>query len=464
MLAFAIFAVVFVLGLIGAVIYLYPSSKSPSTVPGLDPVNKEDGNLGDIARAGSLHEFLMQLHEDYGPVASFWWGPTYTVSICEEDLFKQHTNVFDRPVEPFRLFEPLIGMKCIQYANGQEGRARRRHYDTVFTHEATKKYFLDFQEIADELVKKWDGLVKEDHIPVTEYMTMFTLKAVLLSLYGKYMKDDKKVVEFKHIYDQVWSELELRLKEPPTDIREKTLQEGKKKMFALTNEIVKHRRAHPPEHGEELFLDVLLDGDNDEVISCDALAYVIGGFHTSGNLLSWAFYFLGSHQDIQEKVYKEIKEKLGNDDVDFSTMNDLVYLSQVIDETLRCAVIGPYAARYQDHDSELGGHIIPKNTPVIHALGVASYNEKVFPEPEKFDPDRFAPEKKHLHHLSFVPFGFAGKRKCPGYRFAYAEVTVAMVTILRKFKVKLVEGQVITPVHGLVTHPSDEVWITISRR
>ncbi|WAQ93639.1 CP20A-like protein [Mya arenaria] len=286
----------------------------------------------------------MQLHEDYGPVASFWWGPTYTVSICEEDLFKQHTN-------------PLIGMKCIQYANGQEGRARRRHYDTVFTHEATKKYFLDFQEIADELVKKWDGLVKEDHIPVTEYMTMFTLKAVLLSLYGKYMKDDKKVVEFKHIYDQ-------------------------KKMFALTNEIVKHRRAHPPEHGEELFLDVLLDGDNDEVISCDALAY-----------------------DIQEKVYKEIKEKLGNDDVDFSTMNDLV-----------------------------------------------------------FDPDRFAPEKKHLHHLSFVPFGFAGKRKCPGYRFAYAEVTVAMVTILRKFKVKLVEGQVITPVHGLVTHPSDEVWITISRR
>ena len=53
------------------------------------------------------------------------------------------------------------------------------------------------------MVKKWDSLVKEDHIPTTEYMSMFALKAVLLALYGKHMNDDKKVLEFKHIYDQV---------------------------------------------------------------------------------------------------------------------------------------------------------------------------------------------------------------------------------------------------------------------
>ena len=83
----------------------------------------------------------------------------------------------------------------------------------------------------------------------------------------------------------------------------------------------------------------------------------------------------------------------------------------------------------------------------------------------RFDPDRFSPENtKSRHNLAFQPFGFAGKRVCPGYRFAYAEATVCFVTLIRKFKVKMVEGQVITPVYGLVTHPSEEVWITIEKR
>ncbi|XP_052251216.1 cytochrome P450 20A1-like [Dreissena polymorpha] len=464
MLAFAIFAVVFVLVLLAAVVYLYPSSKSPSTIPGLDPVSKEDGNLGDIAKAGSLHEFLMKLHKDYGPVASFWWGPTYTVSICTEDVFKQHTNVFDKPNELFMMFEPVFSLKSIQFANGEDGRARRKHYDTVFTHEAMKRYFLDFQEVADGLVKKWTGLVKEDHIPVSEYMSVFALKAVLLALYGKAMKDDKKVLEFKHIYDNVWSELELRLTEPPTAVRQKKLQEGRDQLRIVIDSILKERKKSPPQHGEELLIDLLLDKEDPDVTFYDSLVYVIGGFHTTGNLLSWCMYFLATHADVQEKVYGEIKTVLGTDDVDHTTINDLVYLRQVLDETLRCAVIAPWAARFQDFDSEIGGHKIPKNTPVIHAIGVASKNEAVFPDPDKFDPDRFDPKSKHLHHLSFVPFGFAGKRKCPGYKFSYVEATVLLVSVLRKFRVMIVDGQVVEPVHGFVTHPSDEIWITISKR
>jgi cytochrome P450 family 20 subfamily A len=83
----------------------------------------------------------------------------------------------------------------------------------------------------------------------------------------------------------------------------------------------------------------------------------------------------------------------------------------------------------------------------------------------RFDPNRFTHEhNRERSHFSFSPFGFAGKRICPGQKFAYTETTVALVTLLRKFKVKMVEGQIIEPVHGLVTHPSDEIWITISKR
>ncbi|XP_053373354.1 cytochrome P450 20A1-like [Mercenaria mercenaria] len=466
MLAFAIFAVTFVGSLIGVVAYLYPSSKNPSTIPGLDPVSKEDGNLGDIAKAGSLHEFLLDLHKQFGPIASFWWGPRYVVSIANADLFKQHHNVFDRPPELFELFEPLIGAKCIQYANGEDGRARRNLYDKCLTHEATHKYFIIFQEIADELAKKWETMLNDEHIALTQYMYAFALKAVLASLYGEKMKDDKAVLEFRSTYDVVWAELEHRLTEPPSETRNKIIADGKKKLAAVANRMVQHRKDDPPQHGEELLLDLMLDyTDDKELQNADALAYVIGGFHTTGNLLSWAIYFLATHPDCQNKVVDEIKKVLGDDEVDHTSIGDLEYLRHVIDETMRCAVVAPWAARFQDFDSELGGHKIPKNTPVIHALGVAAKDETVFPQPDKFDPDRFTHEHaRERPHLAFSPFGFAGKRVCPGQRFAYAEATVALVTLLRKFKVKMVEGQIIEPVHGLVTHPSEEIWITISKR
>ncbi|XP_053374057.1 cytochrome P450 20A1-like [Mercenaria mercenaria] len=175
-------------------------------------------------------------------------------------------------------------------------------------------------------------------------------------------------------------------------------------------------------------------------------------------LLSWGIYFLATHSDCQDKVVDEIRKVLGDDEVDHTNIGDLEYLRHVIDETLRCAVLAPMAARYQDFDSELGVYRIPINTPVIHALGVAAKDETVFPLPDKFDPDRFTHEHaRERPHLTFSPFGFAGKRICPGQRFAYAETTVALVTLLRKFKVKMVEGQNIEPVHGLVTHPSEEI-------
>ncbi|KAL3831794.1 hypothetical protein ACJMK2_023498 [Sinanodonta woodiana] len=326
MLEYAIFAVTFVLALLIAVIYLYPGSSKPTSIPGLEPTTKEDGNLTDISRAGSLHEFLIDLHKKFGNIVSFWMGQTFVVSIASPELFKEHQGVFDRP--------PLKDLK-------------------------------------------------------------------------------KQIIE-----------------------------------------VIKERKKNRPKTGEEILIDIILEKTEDEEIQLsDSIAFVVGGFHTTANLLTWAFYFLASHQDVQQKLYEEIQSVLGKEDVDHTNIGELVYLRQVQDETLRCAVVAPWAARFQDFDSELGGHKIPKNVSLFWGLFFV------------FDPDRFSPENtKKRPALAFSPFGFAGKRICPGYRFSYAEASVCMVTLLKKFKVHMVEGQVVIPVHGLVTHPADEIWITISKR
>ena len=66
--------------------------------------------------------------------------------------------------------------------------------------------------------------------------------------------------------------------------------------------------------------------------------------------------------------------------------------------------------------------------------------------------------------MAFQPFGFAGKRKCPGYRFSYAEVAVVLSVLLRRFKIHLVDGQIVEPEHSLVTQPKEEIWITVTKR
>ncbi|XP_061193946.1 cytochrome P450 20A1-like [Saccostrea echinata] len=467
MLDFVIFAATFLTALLIATIYFYPGSRRVTRIPGPEPTTKEDGNLSDIARAGSLHQYLMMLHKQYGDITAFWMGQELVVSICSPELFKQHASVFDRPPSLFELFKPLLGEKSPQYANKADGRKRRKCYDSVLAHDYLHHYYPAIQEISDNLVKKWSTIAKDEHIPLAQYMNGFSLKVVLVSLFGNKAWSDEQILEFIHQHDIVWGEMERRLTDFPEEgsSRIKAFEEAKNRMLELFKKIIKNPKKLK-DADEYLFIDALLDSttDKDQIFS-DVITYVIGGYHTTGNLLTWAVYFLATYQDIQDKVYKEIRKVLGKEDVNPKSAKDLVYLNQVIDETLRCAIVAPWAARYQDIDSELGGHKIPKNTPVIHALGVSLQNGKYYPVPNKFDPDRFSPEnKKSRPTLAFQPFGFAGKRMCPAYKFAYAEAIIGLATLLRKFKIRMVEGQVVTPVYGYVTHPKDEIWVEIEKR
>ena len=83
----------------------------------------------------------------------------------------------------------------------------------------------------------------------------------------------------------------------------------------------------------------------------------------------------------------------------------------------------------------------------------------------RFDPDRFSEKRsKGRPSIVFSPFGFAGRRQCPAYRFAYLEASVMLVTAIQKFKVMLVPGQQVKPMHGLVTRPKEEIWFKVAQR
>ena len=448
----------------------FAKGSKDKTVPGLKKRSPECGNIEDIGKAGSLHQFLLDLHHKYGDIASFWMGPQFVVSICSPDLFKEHRNVFDRPPMLFQLFEPFIGQQSLQYANKDDGKSRRKIYDRSMSHQSVKKYFTEFRQLADEIIRRLEVNLEagiQSHELCT-LMAEFALKVDLTTMFGN-ISDDSKIQEFHKNYEVCWGEMEARLSDMPAENSDRNLAFKKALDGAkcFVKEVVAERENMEIDEENQRFIDILINRSPDEeTLLSDAITYVVGGFHTTANSLAWAFYFIAKDEDVQDRLIDELDDVIAKEKViEFQDIPKLTYLKQVFDETLRCSVLAPFAARFQDEDSTLGGYLIPAGTPVVHALGVSLLNPVYFSNPHVFDPDRFSADKvKERPALAFQPFGFAGRRVCPGYRFANMEAAVMIATLLRKFRIKLVEGQDIKQVHGLVTHPSQEILISLQPR
>ena len=434
-----------------------------TTVPGLTASDPQLGNLSDVEKAGSLHEFLVSLHKKYGDIVSFWWGKQMTVSISTPELFKEQAKIFDRPESLFALFQVFITKDAINYANGCEGQVRHAAYSRCFSETAMQNYHSVIQQTTCEVVQKIEKLPEGEHVPLREYMFAYAIKTVLLAVFGESFQDEKEILGLKRSYDIVWNDLENQLLGNPLEESSERMMVFKDEcdnMFGIMKSVlIKAQMNSSEDPSKSNFLDVVskLDISSGERVA-DMIAVFTGGFHTTGLLLTWCLYYLAEHPELQQKAVEEIKTI--EVPVEPDNIHQLVYLRQVIDETLRCSVLAPYVARYSDDDTVLSGHHIPGGTPVIHALGVSLQDPQRWPEPKKFDPERFSPNnKKKIPSFGFEPFG-SGKRKCLGYRFSLAESIVFLASILRKFEVKLVPGQEVVPFYGLVTKPKEKIWVT----
>jgi len=475
---YAAFAITGVIVLIFTLVYLWWNEQSAGKLscPGLSSKDETLGNLGMLTKDGGLHQFLLDNHKKMGPIFSFYWGKELVVSLGAPNLWKDVQMLFDRPTNQYDLFKPLIGASSIQYINAPHGRKHRQLHDRYYSFSAIGSYFSKFTQIGEELVKSWSKVNKEEMVPLRQHMIATALKSILRTSFGsEHLKTNKEILKFQQAYDVCWREMEIRLGGdfPQADSkRMKDFDENLLYMKKITKEILDcQRKLKASGIKSTNFLDILIEDEslyeNDDQICDMIITYIIGGFHTTGNLLTWVVYFICQHPEVEEKLMNEINQLLTGGETlkTVKQCEELKYMKQVIDESLRCSVLAPYAARYSDYDIVVGGHIIPKQTPIILALGAMLYNEKTFPQPSRFDPDRFSEENsKKRHPLAFQPFGFAGKRKCPGYRFAYYEVFAFLTAMLQNYKISLVEGKPVEMVHSLVTQPKEEIWVSLEPR
>jgi cytochrome P450 family 3 subfamily A len=174
---------------------------------------------------------------------------------------------------------------------------------------------------------------------------------------------------------------------------------------------------------------------NDEVAS-NAVLFFDAGYETTSTALSYVMHILVNHQEIQEKIRQEVKELIEDEGkLDYNTVTKLKFMEQVVYETMRVyPPVTNFVSRSPNIDYHYKDIVIPRGTdcrvPVYHL----HRDPELWSEPEKFDPQRFSAENKHLiNPVVWQPFG-VGPRNCIGMRFALLEIKLALSQLLIKYK------------------------------
>lgn len=176
-------------------------------------------------------------------------------------------------------------------------------------------------------------------------------------------------------------------------------------------------------------------------LAAESAVFFFAGFETSSTTMTFAMYLLASHPEIQEKVRKEVRriKTLHNNVIDYEALMEMHYLTQVFDETLRMyPPVGNLSRKtiqdYKVPDTDL---IVPKGTMISITVYGIHRDPEIYPEPDKFDPDRFAPEEVQKRHpYAYIPFG-KGPRDCIGNRFGQLQVKFGLATVLDNFKLRV---------------------------
>ncbi|XP_034234397.1 cytochrome P450 4g15-like [Thrips palmi] len=193
------------------------------------------------------------------------------------------------------------------------------------------------------------------------------------------------------------------------------------------------------------FLDQLLDAAEDGVVLSDkeveeeVNTIMFEGHDTTAAASSFFLCIMGVQHDVQDRCAAELKDIFGHSDrpATFQDTLQMKYLERCIMETLRLFPPVPILARRLTEDVKIkSGYVLPESTTVILAPFMVHRDPDTYPNPEKFDPDNFLPERcADRHYYSFIPFS-AGPRSCVGRKYAMLKLKILISTILRKFEVR----------------------------
>ena len=188
-----------------------------------------------------------------------------------------------------------------------------------------------------------------------------------------------------------------------------------------------------------------------------------GSVESTTDSLTWTIWLLDRHPEIYERLRQEV-DALGGRPPTRADLPNLPYALQVFKEALRIYPPSPVLTRAALVDTELGGYPIRKGTRVLISPYLLHRRTDVFPEPERFYPERFRPENERAFPRgAYLPFG-AGIRTCIGNHFALLEGQLVLATLAQRVRFEMVPGQPIVPELNINLRPKGGLRVRVRRR
>ncbi|KAG8326346.1 heme binding [Homalodisca vitripennis] len=215
--------------------------------------------------------------------------------------------------------------------------------------------------------------------------------------------------------------------------------------FNLVKDTVHYRETHGTTRNDLLQLLIQLKqgakfGGEDVSITLEELAaqsyvFILGGFETTSNAMSFFLYEMAMNPEVQERVHTEVDAV---DEITYETLAGMEYLEMALDELFRVHSQLGFLNRTCTKDYQVPGtdYVIEKGTEVLVSVQGLHKDPELFPEPERFIPERFSKENKgKIKPFSYMPFG-EGPRYCIGKRFAKLMVKAGLAILMKRFSVE----------------------------
>ncbi|XP_013169673.1 PREDICTED: cytochrome P450 6B5-like isoform X1 [Papilio xuthus] len=383
------------------------------------------------------------------------------LDIIKQVMIKDFELFVDRGVS---FSEEGLGLNLF-HADGDAWRVLRNRFTTVFTSGKLRNMLYLMTERGEHFVEYVDKIcAKQPEQPIHLLVQKFTMATISACAFGLDLDEDMYQVLDKidkSIFTVNYSkELDMMfpgiLKKFNGSLFPKYISNF---FHNLTQTVIKQRGGLPTNRKD--LMDVILelrqqktieapkkmDKENlriveltDSVIAAQAFVFYAGGYETSASTMTYMFYELAKNPDIQDKVIAEIDEVLKryNGEITYDSLNEMTYLQQVFDETLRKYPLVDNLQRNAQTDYIIPGTnvtIKKGQTVFVNVLGI-QHDPKYYPNPDKFDPERFSPDiEKNRHSCAYLPFG-TGPRNCIGMRFAKVQSRVCVAKFLSKFRVE----------------------------
>lgn len=395
--------------------------------------------------------FLSRLARRYGDVSQFRIGPQRAFFLNHPDLIRDllvtHHERFHKG-RALQRAKRLLGEGLLT-SEEEFHRRQRRLAQPAFHRQRINAYGAQMVEYAERTAARWQ---EGETLDVSREMMRLTL-----AIAGKTLFDADVESEADEVGDALTDVMELfgYLMIPYSELLEhlplphtRRFQRARARLDAVIYRIIEDRRRDGRDHGDLLSMLLLAvdeEGDRtgmtNEQLRDEAMTIFLAGHETTANALAWTFYLLSQHPEAEGRLHAELDEVLKGAAPAAEAVPALRYTEMVVAEAMRLYPPAWAVGRTAIADHEAAGYHIPRGSLVLASQFVMHRDARYFPDPERFDPERFTAEARAARPaFAYFPFG-GGPRRCIGEGFAWMEATLVLASIARRWRLRLAPGR-----------------------